>query len=156
MEERKASNVDERAVELIHLLNDITNKFFFVQVEMIRKSPLKLSHGEIHTMEVIGSKQTKMKDIASALNITLGTLTVMVDKLVRKGLVTRTRSNVDRRVVLVRLTEKGKKVCSEHRRLGLIFMKRIMGMLDENDMKGFFSALRKIKGMDTDFVKWRM
>jgi DNA-binding MarR family transcriptional regulator len=46
-------------------------------------------------------------DIAQQLGITLGAVTGFVDSLYKLGLITRTRSEEDRRVVLIQLSPKG-------------------------------------------------
>ncbi|MCU0315632.1 MAG: MarR family transcriptional regulator [Fimbriimonadaceae bacterium] len=48
------------------------------------------------------------RDIAEHLDKTGGNVTLVVDNLVKRGLVERTRDTVDRRVIYVSLTEKGR------------------------------------------------
>ena len=52
--------------------------------------------------------------IAKQLDITVGSLTTAVNALVRKGYVMRERSETDRRVVTVRLTESGERAYHHH------------------------------------------
>ena len=47
--------------------------------------------------------------------MTVGTLTIAINHLVKKGYVERSRSEEDRRVVLVSLSEKGEKAYFHHR-----------------------------------------
>jgi DNA-binding MarR family transcriptional regulator len=51
----------------------------------------------------------RMSDIASELNVTLPTATVLIDHLVEKDFVIRETQADDRRVVLCKLSEKGQK-----------------------------------------------
>lgn len=55
-------------------------------------------------------RETSLRDLGIAIMLDSGTLTPVVKKLAQKGLVTRTRSVVDERVLLVKLTAKGKKL----------------------------------------------
>ncbi|WP_313346088.1 MarR family winged helix-turn-helix transcriptional regulator [Sedimentibacter sp.] len=67
-----------------------------------------LSISEMHVIENIGiNRERTMSDTAKDLRITSGTLTTAVDNLIRKGYVERKRSIEDRRVVIIKLTEKG-------------------------------------------------
>lgn len=67
-----------------------------------------LSISEMHVLENIGiNRERTMSDTAKDLRITSGTLTTAVDNLIRKGYVERKRSVEDRRVVIIKLTEKG-------------------------------------------------
>jgi MarR family transcriptional regulator, organic hydroperoxide resistance regulator len=48
-------------------------------------------------------------EIAEQLGITLGAVTGFMDRVYKLGMISRTRSEEDRRVVLIELTEEGKK-----------------------------------------------
>ena len=123
---------------------------------MLKKSPLNLSTEEVHTIDAIGLGQSKMKDVSAKLGITFGSLTSMMDKLVEKGYVERKRSDKDRRVVFARLTLRGRLVYREHRRLNTLFAKKLLGMLDSGEREAVFSAMRKIRAMELDFIRWRI
>ena len=62
---------------------------------------------EIHIIEKI--------EVARSIGVTLATLTVACDKLVAKGLVRRVRSQEDRRVVNIMLTDKGRAAYEYHK-----------------------------------------
>ena len=67
-----------------------------------------LSISEMHVIDNIGvNRERTMSDTAKDLRITSGTLTTAVDNLIKKGYVIRERSLEDRRVVKIKLTEKG-------------------------------------------------
>lgn len=74
-----------------------------------------LSISEMHVIENIGlTKERTMSDTAKALRVTSGTLTTAIDNLIKKGYVERRRSDVDRRVVKIKLTEKGREAFKSH------------------------------------------
>lgn len=63
---------------------------------------------EMHVIDNIGiNRERNMSDTARDLRITSGTLTTAIDNLIKKGYVIRKRSIEDRRVVNIKLTEKG-------------------------------------------------
>lgn len=67
-----------------------------------------LSITEMHVIDNIGiNRERTMSDTAKDLRITSGTLTTAIDNLIKKGYVVRERSLEDRRVVKIKLTEKG-------------------------------------------------
>ena len=69
---------------------------------------LDLSITEMHVIDNIGiNRERTMSDTAKDLRITSGTLTTAIDNLIKKGYVVRERSLEDRRVVKIKLTEKG-------------------------------------------------
>ncbi|WP_149736414.1 MarR family winged helix-turn-helix transcriptional regulator [Propionispora hippei] len=64
------------------------------------------SHGGILALLFNGEKHT-MKDLAEKIHRTKPTVTVLVDKLVVLGYVTKEKSHEDSRITFIELTEKG-------------------------------------------------
>lgn len=64
------------------------------------------SHGDI-LMSLLNGEKYTMKELAGKIHRTRPTVTVLIDKLVTFGYVTKTKSNEDSRVTFVQLTEKG-------------------------------------------------
>ena len=74
----------------------------------------------------------------------MGTLTIAVNNLVKKGYVVRERMESDRRVVLIELTNKGKTVYRLHRRFHDIMVNRTINGLTEEEEKILIRALQKL------------
>ncbi|HXB21461.1 MAG TPA: MarR family transcriptional regulator, partial [Candidatus Solibacter sp.] len=80
-----------------------------------KKHPTEELEGELPAREmraiVVLSNRGRsiMSDFANAIGVPMSTATHMIEKLVRKGLVERVRSEEDRRVVHVELSEEGRK-----------------------------------------------
>ena len=90
---------------LVHLFNHTMK---IEEQSLIREEFKDISMNDMHIMDAIGIDQPKnMSSIARLVGVTVGTLTIAMNNLVKKGYVTRTRSEEDRRVVLVSLDEKG-------------------------------------------------
>lgn len=89
---------------------------------------------DMHVIEAIGMGNPKnMSSVAKALSVTTGTLTISVNSLVKKGFVERTRSEQDRRVVLISLTDKGKQVYRKHRGFHEELVESIVNRLDDDE-----------------------
>jgi DNA-binding MarR family transcriptional regulator len=71
---------------------------------------------DMHVLQAVGPEGGKMSDIAAKLGITVGSLTSSMNSLVKKDYVQRHRTDQDRRVVLINLTEKGKRAYDHHER----------------------------------------
>jgi DNA-binding MarR family transcriptional regulator len=68
-----------------------------------------MSFGQMVLLRVLVDKgRATPKELAEALSVTTGNITGLVDKLEAAGLVTRTRSTEDRRVVHIELTVKAR------------------------------------------------
>jgi DNA-binding MarR family transcriptional regulator len=68
----------------------------------------ELSMNEIHVIEIIGlGKQQIMSDISKKLKITIGSLSITINRLVRKGYIEKIKHDIDKRAINIALTEKG-------------------------------------------------
>ncbi|AFM40633.1 transcriptional regulator [Desulfosporosinus acidiphilus SJ4] len=84
-------------------------------------------------------------EISQEFGITLGAVTGFVDRLYKLGLIARTRSEEDRRLVLVSLTEKGKSLLEELSRQRADKTKRLLSALGENESKQLNQALERLQ-----------
>ncbi|WP_373867048.1 MarR family winged helix-turn-helix transcriptional regulator [Thermobrachium celere] len=112
-----------------------------------------LSITEIHTIEAIGMYGDKtMSEVAEKLNITVGTLTVAVNNLEKKGYVERRRSEEDRRIVYVHLTNKGKLAYRMHEKFHSAMINEVVEGLTDEEEKILISSLEKLN----NFFKQRL
>ena len=95
---------------------------------------LNATANDMHVMEAIGNGQPKnMTSVAKALSVTTGTLTISVNSLVKKGFVERVRSEEDRRVVLISLTEKGRRLYTKHQKFHREMVESIVMRLNDEE-----------------------
>ena len=110
-----------------------------------------LSIAELHTLDAIGPYEARaMSETAGRLGITTGTLTVAVDRLVRKGYVDRNRDTKDRRVVRIHLTRRGKLAYRMHTRFHTLLVRRIMEPLNEEKQEILTEMIRNIDQFVSD------
>lgn len=115
-----------------HLNNMVVDLFHGISYEeekaVITEEYRDISNKDLHIIDAIGIRQPKnMSSIARDLNITVGTLTTAMNNLLKKGYVIRKRSEKDRRVVLISLSEKGRSAYNHHREF---HKQMIQGLLD--------------------------
>ena len=127
---------------LVGLFHDIMT----IEENAIRKGAFKdVTVNDMHVIEAIGTQKSKnMSTVAKMLNVTMGTLTISVNSLVKKGYVERVRSEEDRRVVLVSLTAQGKKVYAQHQKFHEEMILSITSQLDEEEKKVLQKSLAKL------------
>ncbi|NLI89470.1 MAG: MarR family transcriptional regulator [Epulopiscium sp.] len=102
--------MEDNPIRLVNeLLVEIFNDILIIEQAAIKSGPFDdISITEMHTIEAIGPGVHTMTDVADRLNITVGTLTTAINRLVNKGYVERNRSETDRRVVEINLSKKGR------------------------------------------------
>lgn len=124
------------------LLVDSFNKITAIERDALKKGPLNdLTINELHAIEAIGTEERTMTEIARRLNVTVGTLTTMVNRLVKKEYVERISSEEDRRVVKIILTKKGKFAYRLHDRFHHIMIRNMLADIDEAEYGVLIRAL---------------
>jgi DNA-binding MarR family transcriptional regulator len=88
---------------------------------------------------------TKVTDIARWLERSTNSISMIVDRMVKAGLVTRTRNTRDRRVVRVANTSKGEKALKPATLASLQVIKKIMSPLSPEDRVTLLSLLGALK-----------
>lgn len=132
--------INELLVELFHEIIDIEEK-------TIRKNKKfsKMTTNDMHVIEAIGPDEAKtMSTVAKTLNVTLGTLTIAVNSLVKKGYVNRVRSEKDRRVVLVSLTKEGMQAYRHHQKFHDEMIQSVIETLEDDEREVLHRALDKL------------
>lgn len=105
-----------------------------------------LTNNDMHIIDAVGIKEEKnMSAVAKALSVTTGTLTIAMNSLVKKGYVERVRSEEDRRVVLLSLSEKGKKAYEHHKIFHENMIKATVDKLTETEKQILAKALVNLK-----------
>jgi MarR family 2-MHQ and catechol resistance regulon transcriptional repressor len=99
---------------------------FAVLEALLHKGPLPVN--------VIGPK----------VNLTPGSISVAVDRLVAKGLVSRAESSRDRRVRIVALTPRGKSVITPIVRAHAATMEKVFSVLSRDELRQLEQHLKRI------------
>ncbi|MCT9924981.1 fatty acid biosynthesis transcriptional regulator FabT [Enterococcus faecalis] len=127
---------------LVSVFNDILT----IEESELKKSQFNdLSITEMHTIEAIGMyKKKTSSEVAKELSITVGTLTVAINNLVKKGYVERLRSEDDRRVVKLGLTKKGKFLFRVHQHFHREMVKNILKGMEQEEEQALLRALKNL------------
>lgn len=104
-----------------------------------------LSVKEIHTLASLDVRKSKtMSEAAADLRISMGTLTVSINKLVKKGYVERLRTERDRRIVRIKLTDKGQEAIRAHEEFHEQMIGKAVSALSDKEMERFIISLEGI------------
>ncbi len=100
-----------------------------------------LTIGELHVIEMVDQNNNKpMTLVAKKMKVTVGSLTIAVNRLVQKGYLLRTRHEMDHRIILLSITPKGKKVLKIHDQ----FHENILGLvLDSLTLKQTLTVMNQ-------------
>ncbi len=128
---------------LVSLFNDLLR---LEEDSLHRAGVGALTMREIHTLEAVcaaeGTENDTMTALAERLRVTVGSLTVAVATLVRKGYLTRIRSEKDRRQVHVVPTEAARRVEAIHRAYHQEMTRRVMNAVPPDQLDAMLMGLQ--------------
>jgi DNA-binding MarR family transcriptional regulator len=128
-----------------HAIVEFFEKLSSWEHDVVREKGMTLP--QMHTLEVLGIHGAmRMKELAEAMGITTGTLTVLVDRLQDKGCVRRVPHDTDRRSINVELTGQGKALFEEHDRLHLRLTEELVAACPPDDREALLRCLTSMNG----------
>ena len=127
---------------LVNLFRDVMT---LEENAIITQDYQDITNNDMHVIQAIGLDEPKnMSAIAKLLSVTVGTLTIAMNSLVKKGYVNRERGVEDRRVVYISLSEKGRKAYLHHEQFHRQMIKAILEDLNDQETESLVKALAKL------------
>jgi len=124
---RRVGDALARCQDLVFSKYGLTTEQFGVLTSIKSRGPLRVT------------------DVASILERTPNSISMLIDRMVKAGLVRRTRDRKDRRVVTVSLTSKGETAVEPAIPVGWEFIHDILSPLSYDDQRAFASMLETVK-----------
>jgi len=104
-----------------------------------------LGDSDFRVLEVLLHKgPLPVNTIGPIVDLTPGSISIAVDRLVAKGLVSRVESTEDRRIRIVALTSHGKDLIVPAFREHAAQMKKVFSELSPEELRGLETALKKV------------
>jgi DNA-binding MarR family transcriptional regulator len=157
-------------MSLEEALNDLLVKLSkdVLEVEskcLITEEFSDISYNDMHIIEAVGIDEPRnMKTVAQRMSVTTGTLTKAMDALCEKGYVVRERSSEDKRVVHLRLTDRGRSAYYHHEQFHHRLIQNLASEMSESETEVLIYALAKMvdyfhlnyfdSDEESEFVDW--
>lgn len=121
-------------------------------IQRLMRSHMQESHASLgigpsegHLLHLIAEAQSiNLKDLASAMHLTPGAITQLVDSLVHSGLVTRTPGEQDRRVAVVAVTPAGTQTIAKMKHFKEKMFANILDDLSDSELAAYVRVQRKM------------
>lgn len=143
------TSINDFVKEMSVLMPRLARTFLAQQTTMIRKSG-DITVPQIAILHLLKDMhKCKMSQIAKFLNITTSAATGIVDRMVRSGFLKRVREAGDRRIINIKLTQKGE------RTINTIFKEREKMMMDifkhftSKEREAYLNTVKKMYGILT-------
>ena len=138
-----AEPMKDRIDELRRFIELLSSRF--KQTEELFASRLEVSERELALLRTLVEEGPMItKDLGGRFNVPVSTMTGLVDRMEKKGLVRRVRGRRDRRAIELEATPAGALALKEHAR-GLEAVARgILEALPERDQEALITILRRV------------
>ena len=140
--------------EVVDELSSWSPREFITAFQRWHRGELSLTHLNVLTLiQALGP--LSMTKLAESLDVSVASMTGIVDRMEKRELVVRQRDEVDRRVVLVVPAAGGAEVFAEldaRRRQGLA---KILGQLSDEQLEGLLAGHRALRAARQAFAKER-
>lgn len=133
--------------ELNDLLIDTYKGINTVETRMLHNSKLDLSIGELHMIEIVARESPEgitVGEIARELGLSMPTVTIATNKLVRKGDVEKYKKPGDARKVFVRVTNQGHRADISHRFFHEQMVRNVAKEITEDEQEIFLKGIKTI------------
>lgn len=140
------------------VVNDVLENLFQEILELEERGLVtgeftNITVNDMHIIDKIGTGEGKnMSTIAKEHGITLGSLTTAMNALVRKEYVIRERSEQDRRVVTIRLSEKGLRAYQHHKDFHMKMTERALAFIKPEERE---KVIKVLVGLEQFFKEYR-
>jgi len=146
----KTSPADSNTIKAIeqHII-EFRNLFVQLFKKMVKRSSasvgIKFSPSQMRALSAFHEDRAyRMSELSKIAQVTMPFMTEMVDSLVREGLLERVRDDEDRRVVKVKLSDKGKKIHARFVKTRAEEMGSIFSKLSRTDQMELLTLLKKM------------
>jgi DNA-binding MarR family transcriptional regulator len=130
--------------EIRDLMDTVMKDMYLLDKEI--ETTFGLTSARVFTLLAFNTSEImKMKELSNSLSLTSSTMTRMIDNLVKEGLVERGHEPRDRRLVIVKLTNEGKKLTGNIKEYKEKYFKSVMENV-ESDGKEMASSLKTLIG----------
>ncbi len=138
--------MDDKRKLINELLVELFNHILLLEERNLKTHGLKnLTITEVHIIEAIKKVDNpSMGEVSARLMVTIGTLSTSVNRLVQKGYVRNDRSEKDRRVVLLSLTEKGEEAFKIHETFHEKMVSKVLERSHLKDDELLLASLQKL------------
>jgi DNA-binding MarR family transcriptional regulator len=136
------ANTDLRFWFLIHRTRDW---FRVCEDQIFREHGLTTEqYAVLATMKYLGNP-TRPTDIARWLERSTNSISIIIDRMVKAGLIKRVRDKSDRRVVQLSITSKGENTLKPATSAGLEFIQKVLSPLSREDRRTLVALLETLK-----------
>ncbi len=130
-------------------LNRDMGQIYFREFENSYEFPDSLNPTHIKTMMFLKfNGPSPMSSVSKQLSLEKGSFTSVANRLINSGYVVKQRTEEDKRVFLLKLTDQGEHFSNEFGEQHLEYVKKVIGILDESEQTRYLDMIEELLKMN--------
>lgn len=135
-------NQELEIVESMDKLGELMQRF---QTELLTGELKEYTLRQLYYIELIDKNEgISVSEISRILDLKKSTVSIAVNQLIEQDIVSKIQSNNDKRFYFLKLTSKGKEIMKMHKQVHQNTIKKILTILDQNEVENFIKIVDKI------------
>ena len=150
--------MDSFAAKLNELLDETYLNIMTMEEQSAKDCRLNLSASEFHLLRVVGrggSEGITVSEIADTIHVARPSASVAVNKLARRGFVSKERCESDGRAIRVRLTREGRLADAYHRYYHRQLFNRLTTEFTQEEKAALIRGVEKLNRIFLDTIRDR-
>ena len=132
-------------LELVEAVDRLTELMGNFQNQILSGALKGFTLRQLYYIELINKHQDiSVSEIAKMLDVKKSTVSVAINQLIDRGIVIKVQSNDDKRFYFLQLTPKGKDIIKIHMQVHKNAIKKILNVLNEDEVENFIELVDKI------------
>lgn len=135
-------NHELELVETIDKLSEFTEKF---RTQLLSGDLKEFTLRQLYYIELINKHENiSVSEIAKMLDVKKSTVSVAINQLIDRDVVTKIQSDTDKRFYFLQLTPKGNDIMKKHMQVHKNAIKNILNVLSQEEVEEFIKIVNKI------------
>jgi DNA-binding MarR family transcriptional regulator len=133
-------------LELVEAMDDLSELIKKFQTQLLSGELKQYTLRQLYYIELINKYEgISVSEISKKLDIKKSTVSIAINQLMDLGIVTKIRSEHDKRFYFLQLTPKGKEIMKMHMQVHKNTIKKIIKILTLEEVEKFIQIVNKIK-----------
>ena len=135
-------NQELELVETIDKLSEFIEKF---QTQLLSGDLNGYTLRQLYYIELINKHENiSVSELAKMLDVKKSTISIAINQLINRDIVTKIQSTNDKRFYFLQLTKKGKDIMKIHMKVHKNAIKQIINILNQKEVENFIKIANKI------------
>ncbi len=135
-------NQELELVESMDKLSQLSKKF---QIELLSGDLKEYTLRQLYYIELIDKNEgISVSEISKTLDVKKSTVSVAINQLIERDIVTKIQSETDKRFYFLKLTHKGKNIMKMHKQVHKNTIKKVLKILNQEEVENFIKIVNKI------------